>query len=178
MDSETEQTFAKNLQARRQARGWSQGELARQMNTAGWDNYSQMTVSRTEKSERPVRLAEAVDLALVLGTTLESLLAPAFGAANAHKMLLDMRSVLISASQELELALAKMRTYVIEARSTLRSLDGLEVDDEMASYIERLEGDIERIIYAAETTIDSAGSYTAVESSGVDDGEHPEAPER
>lgn len=68
-----EKRFVENLQAARRRLGWSQGELARRMVAEGWDTYSQMTVSRTEKGERPIRLAEARDLAKVLGTTVDEM---------------------------------------------------------------------------------------------------------
>jgi transcriptional regulator with XRE-family HTH domain len=47
----------------REERGWSQSELARRMAERGWDKYTQMTVSRTEKGERPIRLNEVQGLA-------------------------------------------------------------------------------------------------------------------
>jgi transcriptional regulator with XRE-family HTH domain len=61
------------VQELREAAGWSQTELARRMVEAGWPNYTQMTVSRTEKGERPIRLNEAASLAEVLGIRLADL---------------------------------------------------------------------------------------------------------
>lgn len=66
-----ERQFARNMQKLREHRGWSQSELARKMVDAGWSNYNQMTVSRTEKGERPIRLSEARALAKVFTTTVE-----------------------------------------------------------------------------------------------------------
>lgn len=60
----------------REERGWSQSELARRMAEAGWPKYTQMTVSRTEKGERPIRLNEAEALAEVFGVELFSLWLP------------------------------------------------------------------------------------------------------
>lgn len=60
----------------REERGWSQSELARRMVDAGWPRYTQMTVSRTEKGERPIRLNEAEALAEVFGISLYELWLP------------------------------------------------------------------------------------------------------
>ncbi|MDQ0117444.1 transcriptional regulator with XRE-family HTH domain [Pseudarthrobacter defluvii] len=60
----------------REERGWSQSELARRMTEAGWPKYTQMTVSRTEKGERPIRLNEAEALAQVFGIEMFELWLP------------------------------------------------------------------------------------------------------
>ena len=59
-------SVGKRLRQRRESHGWSQSELARRMVDAGWSNYRQMTVSRTEDEARTPRLDEAVALAKVL----------------------------------------------------------------------------------------------------------------
>lgn len=51
----------------------SQQELAQRMNERGQD-WQQKTVSRVEKGTRDVKLFEAVDLAAVLGVTLDELM--------------------------------------------------------------------------------------------------------
>ncbi|GAA1363066.1 hypothetical protein GCM10009596_23580 [Arthrobacter rhombi] len=62
--------------ALREERGWTQSELARRMAEFGWPKYTQMTVSRTEKGERPVRLNEAEALAEVFGVEMYALWLP------------------------------------------------------------------------------------------------------
>lgn len=74
---EDEQRFVESLTFHRTRRGMSQSELARQMVDRGWPTYSQMTVSRTEKGDRPIRLSEARSLAAVLGVTLDEMITPA-----------------------------------------------------------------------------------------------------
>lgn len=59
--------FAKNLIALREKKDLSKTDLARMMQEAGWESYSQMTVSRTESESRKVGVAEAHALAEVLG---------------------------------------------------------------------------------------------------------------
>lgn len=71
-----EKAFSRGIASYRTSRGWSQSELARQMVAAGWENYSQMTVSRTEKGDRPIRLSEARALAGIFGVDVEDMLYP------------------------------------------------------------------------------------------------------
>lgn len=66
--------FGANLKRMREWRGWSQSELARQMQDAGWPKYSQVAVSRTEEGTRSVRLDEAIALAQVLDRKIDDLL--------------------------------------------------------------------------------------------------------
>lgn len=68
--------FGENQRRRRFEKGWSQSELARQMQEYGWKKYSQVAVSRTEDGERMVRLDEGLALASVLGTTLDRMTVP------------------------------------------------------------------------------------------------------
>ena len=69
-----EANFARRVAELRTREGFSQSELARRMIGQGFANYSQMTVSRTEKGERPIRLSEARALAEILGEDLESMM--------------------------------------------------------------------------------------------------------
>lgn len=71
-----EEAFARGVANFRESMGWSQSELARRMTAEGWSTYSQMTVSRTENGERPIRLAEARALAKIFGTEIEAMLHP------------------------------------------------------------------------------------------------------
>src|SRR5699024_5712863 len=66
--------FGTNVRRIREMKEWSQSELARRMVDAGWSNYRQMTVSRTEDGTRTPRLDEAISLASVFSCRLEDLL--------------------------------------------------------------------------------------------------------
>jgi len=57
----------------REARGWSQEEVARRLAALGID-WHQTMVSRTEAADRPLRLNEAAALCGVFGIRLEALL--------------------------------------------------------------------------------------------------------
>lgn len=67
--------FRQNLQKRREAHGWSMGELARRMEQAGWTDFHQATVSRIEKGQRGIGLGEARTLARLLGVDLGAMIA-------------------------------------------------------------------------------------------------------
>ena len=67
--------FREAMQNLRNARGWSQGELARRMVAEGWKDFHQATISRIEKGSRPVRLGEARAIARILDVPLSSMLA-------------------------------------------------------------------------------------------------------
>ncbi|NJE65771.1 hypothetical protein EZE58_02500 [Brevibacterium sp. LS14] len=66
--------FAKNLAAQRERSGLTKTDLARLMQEAGWDSYSQMTVTRTESGSRKVGVAEAHALADSLQVPYQALL--------------------------------------------------------------------------------------------------------
>lgn len=74
--ADDEDHFRRNMQKLREQYGWSQGELARRMQEAGWTSFHQTTVSRIEKGERPVRLGEARGIAKVLGTITSQMILP------------------------------------------------------------------------------------------------------
>lgn len=65
--------FAKNVEHYRRRGEMSQGDLARRMNELGFDSYNQMTVSRTEKGNRQVGVAEAHALAEALQVDFDSM---------------------------------------------------------------------------------------------------------
>lgn len=73
-DRDDEANFARRMGELRAENGMSQSELARRMVERGFDSYSQMTVSRTEKGERPIRLTEARVIAEILGSTVEEMI--------------------------------------------------------------------------------------------------------
>lgn len=69
-----EARFAAAMKRIRESRGISQGGLAGRLNDAGWEGFRQATVSRIEKGERTIRLAEAHAIAQTLGLTLERMM--------------------------------------------------------------------------------------------------------
>lgn len=56
--------------------GYSQNQLATELNQAGLEDFYQTTVSRIEKGERAVRLNEALIIARVLGSSIDYMLTP------------------------------------------------------------------------------------------------------
>ena len=74
--NETPSVFGANMRRMREARGWSQSELARQLQERGWPKYSQVAVSRTEEDARTVRLDEAIAIARIFERRVDDLLDP------------------------------------------------------------------------------------------------------
>lgn len=67
--------FAANMLRRRQASGMSRADLVRELARDGWEPH-QTTITRIEKGEQKVRLAEAIAIANALNTELSQLLLP------------------------------------------------------------------------------------------------------
>lgn len=65
--------IGQSIERLREVQGWSMRELARRMKDRGWQ-WTPTTASKVEKGERPIRLAEAPDLADLLDTTVEGFL--------------------------------------------------------------------------------------------------------
>lgn len=68
-----ERRFGASVREFREAKGLSQTQLAMKMIDAGWSNFHQGTISRTESNERPIRLGEAISLSEILGVSLDVL---------------------------------------------------------------------------------------------------------
>lgn len=143
-----EARFAESVKERREASGMNQSELARRMVDAGWANYNQMTVARTEKGERPIRLSEARALAQVLGSSVTLMSAPPKDAGTV---------------EELAYAAARLRTNARRVYSAVSALyDSQEqvhdlltpmrmrleevTDPEMRALGDKLMGDLENLM--------------------------------
>lgn len=152
MDTSDERAFADSLRLLRERKGWSQGELARQMVAAGWDTYSQMTVSRTEKYERPIRLSEARALAHLMGSTVEEMIARADG----NLVMWQLTEIERELSR---LAISHMEAqsdYVAAASSALELLQGLQVEELARQGVP--DGEARRLIERIGALVDEARS--------------------
>lgn len=137
----------------REERGWSQSELARRMVEAGWPKYTQMTVSRTEKGERPIRLNEAESLANVFGVDLYNLWLPR-----------QLRRYSASTEKVSRLAaeLEKLISRYIDAQFELASIaDNIDLaEDEVSTVAAELMATPEAI--AAKVRADAARNFAKV----------------
>lgn len=72
-----ERRFVARMIEKRNGKGWSQREMARQLQMVGL-NWKQQTLARVEVDEnpRPLRLSEAAAIATFFGETIESMCAP------------------------------------------------------------------------------------------------------
>lgn len=120
--ADLEQRVVETLIDLREERGWSQSELARRMVEAGWPKYTQMTVSRTEKGERPIRLNEMETLAQVFDVELYTLWNP-----RGVRLLSAAMQRTDQLSRDLEKAIA---TYLDAQRELAHRADSLHLADE------------------------------------------------
>lgn len=119
-----DERFAASVKRLREAKGWSQGELAKRMTNAGFDGFHQTTISRIEKGERPVRIGEARGLARVLESLVGIMIAPP-----EHWKIPDtfVREVILLSSAERQVGQAvvdylNQRTVVKKAWKDLKAL--------------------------------------------------------
>lgn len=68
--------FVESMGEYRKKRGWSQADLAKRLQAQGWSYMNQMTISRIENGERPVRFGEARAVAAILGVGVERMVLP------------------------------------------------------------------------------------------------------
>lgn len=173
MNLEEEQRFAESVRTLRERNGWSQGELARQMAALGWENYSQMTVRRTEKSERPIRLAEALDLARLFSVGLGQMTSGLSGGAEVHSRLLDARRELLKAHRAVEISIS---AYVLATKTATEALRFAEdhdsdIDEQTQGWIDTLISDTEALLKADPGMAEAAGPVS--DEGPGDHGEHP-----
>lgn len=71
-----ERTFAGQVKALREERGWSQNDLAGRLRETGLAYVNQSTVSRIEKGSRPARMIEAQRLSEVFGRSVHLMTHP------------------------------------------------------------------------------------------------------
>lgn len=187
-DVSDEANFARRMAERREVMGMSQSALARAMVERGFSNYSQMTVSRTEKGERPIRLGEARVLADLLGSSVAEMTR---GTAQdevielAHHVsdslrthLSEVRDALAEYASASEDGFAELQEFVgkLDARSSdvEQALSGASIlrfsIESVARWAVQRVRDDDFDIGAEITTIDMAILM------GLDDGEHQAAP--
>ena len=99
--SEVVRVFGANLRQLREEKGWSQSELARRMQEAGWPKYSQVAVSRTEEGTRAVRLDEAIDLAALFDANVARMISPPSSRAGRIYELQRQSQAMADAAREL-----------------------------------------------------------------------------
>lgn len=140
-----EARFAESVKQRREAKGWNQTELAKRMVLHGWKNFTQMTISRTEKGERPIRLSEARALAEVLGATVSLMIAPPEDAGIVEELAYSAGAVrlarrhIYAALSELERA-KETASYVLHANQ--RRLSEIS-DPAMRTLFEEITSELE-----------------------------------
>lgn len=112
-----EAVVGRRVKALREARGWSQQELAMRMADTGF-SWRQTTVAKTEGADRPIRVNELVHLAAIFGSTVCGLLG-----SGGHEA--ELRTLASSADEHLDETLRRAAVAaeeLAEAGSKARQL--------------------------------------------------------
>lgn len=126
-----EQVAAQVIRELRQARGWSQQEVAERMRSYGYA-WSQATVTRLEAASRPIRLNELADLASLFGVPMIQVLDawfPGPGSDDLHAL----EAEIVRLSEERERVHDQMLAASEQAAQLRADLQERETEAEMAS---------------------------------------------
>ena len=122
---DTDRTIGRSIARHRQKQGWTQQQLADQMRKRGWP-WTQQMVGKIEKGLRPVRFAEAGELAALMRVTTQDLLLSPLDAA--------VREVRIQRAQaRTVLERTKERAHVLEALSAASKGAEMQLSDPESS---------------------------------------------
>lgn len=122
-----EARFRECMKELREDRGWSQGELSRQLMASGWAIFHQTTISRIESGERPVKLGEARAIAAILESTVDAMVAP----SEETKLARDFWNSFAAWRETSVLLQSSAHTYLRARKSLLRMLDGPNVGNDV-----------------------------------------------
>jgi transcriptional regulator with XRE-family HTH domain len=133
----TAETLGANVRYLREHASISQAELARRMAERGWP-WHQATVYRVETGKQPVRFDEALDLAELLGVTLDRL-TWAIGEAAEEELATFAITSLRERMQEAAVAVTRLRVAraVAESRAKVAADSDYPHIRELASSIEQ-----------------------------------------
>jgi transcriptional regulator with XRE-family HTH domain len=133
----TAETLGANVRYLREHASISQAELARRMAERGW-SWHQATVYRVETGKQPVRFDEALDLADLLGVTLDRL-TWAIGEAAEEELATFAITSLRERMQEAAVAVARLRVARVVADRRAKAAGDSEYPHirELASSIEQ-----------------------------------------
>jgi transcriptional regulator with XRE-family HTH domain len=121
--AEMEEQFVRRMKVLREVQRISQGDMAARMVHAGWEYWRQTTVSRVEKFERNVRLAEAHDIAHILGLPLAEMLTLSDEVQNQSLGAAERRRELDDWIGRLDESIATFTAQLEQFRTTLHQED-------------------------------------------------------
>lgn len=166
-----ERNFASAAKLLRESRDWSQAEMGRALVAKGLDYMNQMTVSRIEKLQRPVRMIEAQAYSEVFDVSIWKLMHP----EEIDEYIESMRNEYLDARTSWR----RLRESVEEWEKKQAEIQGMaeELDAESAKW----DGDQSRLrelqrlgkAFRWYSSVDLP-QYLAEKRTGQD-GEHPEA---
>lgn len=131
---DAEQVFAKRLREIRTARKWSQATLATEIGTQQGIKLDATAITRIERGQRRIYLAEARAIAGVLGTSVDAMCetGPAADIRDLRRELAIAEDQFVSLEVSMEMAnraYAEMRAHVEDLRSRLIEATAEEAGD-------------------------------------------------
>ncbi|PUB26799.1 helix-turn-helix protein [Promicromonospora sp. AC04] len=144
--------IGKNLTSRRGVR--SQQALARAMRNRGW-KWSQATASAIEKGERPLKLAEAIDLADELNVRLEDLIQEPEQAAASREVGYRARQVAFHAASAIKVLIGfeRERRGLLAAIEEAAKVPGWERPQAAAQALD--QHTLDKLIHMTRVILDS-----------------------
>lgn len=120
-------TIGERVKKFREARGWSQNQLAKEMlSRPGVDSFHAMTVKRIEDGQRELKLSEIINLASALDVTIDSLVSNDEHAQESERILSLSRSLdeYAGAKKDVVAGISRMYLAIREMQGYFQELDG------------------------------------------------------
>jgi transcriptional regulator with XRE-family HTH domain len=130
----TDKRFGKRVKAKRDARGWSQADMAKMLSDRGIHPMHPTTVAKIEAGDRSVRINEAVGIADLFEVSVDSLLGRKPG-AQGSELTYRLREFLDTARQSCQQVWAIMET-------TREQLKELPTESDSAEKLQKMGYDI------------------------------------
>jgi transcriptional regulator with XRE-family HTH domain len=145
----TDKRFGKRVKAKRDARGWSQADIAKMLSDRGIHPMHPTTVAKIEAGDRSVRINEAVGIADLFEVSVDSLLGRKPGAQRSE--LTYLLRALRQSSQQVWAALETIREMLEELPAEFDGADGPQtMSDTWSKYLAPASQALTRLTIASD----------------------------
>src|SRR6185312_5282971 len=145
----TDKRFGKRVKAKRDARGWSQADMAKMLSDRGIHPMHPTTVAKIEAGDRSVRITEAVGIADLFEVSVDSLLGRKPGAQRSEQTYL-LRA-LRQSSDQVWAALETIRELLEELPAEFDGADGPQtLSDTWSKYLAPASEALTRLTIASD----------------------------
>lgn len=167
-----ERMFGVRVKDLRAARGWTQGELAKRMTSAGYPMH-QTTVAKMESGSRPTNVGEVAALAAIFGVPIGSV----FSADDEVDQMLLRMSEATSEAARLAQELVDLTKKELEVQKRLdAATEHVKTLEKIAAQMPGMQRRLAYADYLLDPTRDALDKVqAAIEEERALRGEHPEA---